>query len=111
MTDRTSLTWHENVPQSTVRYCPRLCTAVLLGVEALIGVASAAPPHSDRSSVPSKHALAGRADLRDNRPPTRAGWLGADKVGHPFDLPEGYHAGLRQVDGMPHQPPACKIIR
>jgi hypothetical protein len=40
----------------------------------------------------------------------RAGWA-RTRVGHPFDLPEGYHAGLRQVDGMPHQPPACKIIK
>jgi hypothetical protein len=64
--------------------CPR--------VETLIDVASVVPYRRERGGVQSRNALAGRAGLRDGRPRTRAGWVGVDRVGHPADLPEGYHA-------------------
>ncbi|MGH3808239.1 MAG: hypothetical protein ACRDRU_16780 [Pseudonocardiaceae bacterium] len=91
---------------------------------------------SKRSTDHTRHALAGRASLRDSRPPTRAelgrggqgvaprrppprattrrpgGRATRDPRQSRRGLPPGRRvAGLRQVDGTPHQPPARKIIR
>ena len=119
--------------QPTFRRPPAMPT-----VEALAGVlsgatsASAARASAARST--QKHALAGRADLRDGRHRRQARFCGVGWVWHPVELLEGYHAAPRGhawqarpavgKDGAPGEPrgraapdrrdatrlPACKII-
>lgn len=50
---------------------------------------------SKRSPVHTKHALAGRADLRDGRHKRQACSSRGSGVWHSADLPEGYHAAPR----------------
>ena len=59
--------------------------------------------------VQPNHALVGRAGLWDGRPREllRQGWVG--RVGHPLDLPEGYHTPARGQSRTVHVPVASRV--
>ncbi len=83
MTDRISRTMHQNAFQLTRRYDPLLCTAVLLDVDAQIGVTSAAPRHSKRTGLqPTMPSPSGQiSGIADRK--CKVCWVGTDSVGHP----------------------------
>jgi len=96
LADKSSLTVHGNNSRShhvTIRSFARRYS---INVEALIRVASG--HHIGATATVLNQEIRPRraeADLRDGRPRTR-GCVDADRVGHPVDLPEGYHAVPRE---------------